>query len=302
MKALICYNPFSGKQKIESKLDYIITKLKTKYEVVDVFRSLEEKTITLYIESFGSNYDLILVCGGDGSLNEAINGLMHIEKRPKLAYIPVGTVNDVGHMLKLNKSLKKVLKIIVDGNSTKMDVCQLEDKYFIYACGVGKFTNVSYDAPSKLKRHVGKMAYFLEAAKELQKDDTITLEINTNNRIITGDYYVMLALNSKRIAGFRLYRSVKPKLNDGIIDLTLVSKARYRMSIVYLVSFFLFGDRIKNGVETIKINEATIRSNKELSFNLDGEFAFKKKEVKLKVINKAVDIIVSKKTKKKYFL
>ncbi len=301
VQALICYNPFSGKQNFEDNLDYVVKRLKEKYDEVDIFRSINVKTITTYITSFGSNYDIILVAGGDGSLNEAINGVMKLEKKPTLAYIPVGTVNDVGNMLKLKKNIKGVMDTILAGNKVKMDVCQIQDRYFIYAAGVGSFTNVSYEAPSKLKKHLGRMAYFLEAAKELKADETMNLEIELPEKKYTGKYYVLLALNSKRIAGFSLHRYIHPKLNDGIIDFTMLTKAKFKMSIIYLIFFFLFGDRWHNGVETIRTNHIRIKSDIPLSYNVDGEFAFSEKEVEIKVIKQAINIIVSNKVKKKYF-
>lgn len=301
MRALICYNPFSGKQSFEKNLNYVVKRLKTKYEEVDAFRSLDEKSITTYIKNFGEKYNLIIVAGGDGSLNEAINGLMTLTNRPKLAYIPVGTVNDVGHMLKLKKSIKGVMRIVLDNHSELLDVCKIQNKFFIYAAGVGNFTNVSYDAPSKLKKRLGRMAYFFEAIRELQQDETINLTIETPTAKFSGKYYVMLALNSKRIAGFSIHRKRPTKLNDGIIDLTLVSKRRFRLSIFNLASFFLFGDRAKSGVTSIQVSKVRILSDKELSYNVDGEFAFKTDNVTLEVYQKAIEIIVNKKIKKRYF-
>lgn len=301
MKALICYNPFSGKQTIEKKLDYIIKRLKTKYNVVDCYRSLLEKSITTYIKNFGHNYSLILVAGGDGSLNEAVNGVMSLEHKPTIAYIPFGTVNDVGHMLKLNKNIRKVMDIILSSEPVKMDICKIYDRYFVYASAVGNFTNVSYKAPSRLKKHFGKMAYFMEAARELKADETIYLTLENDTLKLVGKYYVMLALNSKRIAGFRLYRNKPPKLNDGLIDITLLKKQKFKTSIFYLIFFFLFGDHLKRGVETICVNNIKITSPTPLSYNVDGEFAFSTNEVEIEVVHEAINIIVNNKIKKNYF-
>ncbi len=301
MQALVCYNPFSGKQKFERHLNYVVKNLKLKYEKVDVFRSLYAHTITHYIISFASNYDLLVVVGGDGSLNEAVNGLMNIKKKPVLAYIPMGTVNDVGHMLKLKKNIKGVVKIILEGHSTKMDICKIEDKYFAYGCGIGKFTNVSYDIPLKLKKKFGRMAYFIEAAKHLQITEQMNLEILANDVTIMDDFYVVLALNSRRIAGFKPHRHIKPKLNDGVIDLTLISKAKLRLSIFNLIFFFLFGEHYKLGFKNLRISNCKIISDEEVAYNVDGEYAFKKKEVNIEVCKQAIDIIINKKIAKKYF-
>lgn len=302
MKALICYNPFSGKQNFEKHLNYVIKRLKTKYDEVKVYRSLYEKTITTYIKGFGNSFDLIIVVGGDGSLNEAINGLMTLVKRPPLAYIPMGTVNDVGHLLKLKKNIRGVLNIILKGKTTKMDVGKIEDRYFAYGCGIGKFTNVSYDVSMKLKKKFGRLAYFIEAAKHLQTTEKMNLKIYCNDEEISEDFYVVLILNSARIAGFRPHRVIKPKLNDGIFDLTLVSKAMMRLSIYNLLLFFLFGEHYKKGLKYRKMTTCRIVSEEEIPYNVDGEYAFSKKEVTIEVIKEAISIIVNEKVLKKYFI
>ncbi len=302
MKALICYNPFSGKQKFEKYLNYVTKKLKTKYEEIQVFRSLYEKSITAYITNFASYYDLVIVAGGDGSLNEAINGFMNLEVRPVLAYIPVGTVNDVGNSLKLKKNIKGIVRIILNGKAVKIDVGKIENRYFLYGCGIGKFTNVSYDAPKTLKKRYGRLAYFIEAAKHLKDNEKMNLKIEVDGEEISEDFYVVLILNGTRIAGFNPRRKIKPKFNDGIFDLTLVSKAILRLSLYNLLFFFIFGEKYKIGIRNLRINKCKITSEEEIAYNVDGEFAFSKKEVTIEVVRRAISVVVNKKTMRKYFL
>ena len=301
MKALICYNPYSGKQAFERDLPYVNLRLKEKYDEVIVFRSVAPKSITTFIKNFAVDFDLILIAGGDGSLNEAINGIMTLNYRPKIAYIPYGTVNDVGHMLKLNNSIEKTMDIILEGNKVEMDICKIDDRYFTYACAAGSFTNVSYEASSRLKKTFGRMAYFIEAAKEISLDQRMNLTIETNDQVITGTYYVVMALNSKRLAGFRIHRREKTKLNDGIIDLTLLSMAKFKMSVFRLIFFFLFGEKYKYGMDYIKTGKFKLKSDKPLNFNVDGEFAFTANEINLEVCPRAIDFIVNKKVYKQYF-
>jgi diacylglycerol kinase family enzyme len=68
-----------------------------------VFYPSYPKEITFYLRENGFRFELLVLCGGDGTLNEAINGLMNLIDKPKLLYIPSGTVNDVSKALKLNK-------------------------------------------------------------------------------------------------------------------------------------------------------------------------------------------------------
>ena len=119
MRALIIYNSFSGKNKITKKIDYINKRLKEKYNVIDVYESKYKNDIKNHILVYANNYNVIIIAGGDGSLNEAINGLVLLKSKPMLGYIPMGTCNDLGHSLGLKKKLAKTLDIILDNKVDK---------------------------------------------------------------------------------------------------------------------------------------------------------------------------------------
>lgn len=305
MKCLIVYNPFSGKQKFIKHKEYVKKRLLEKYEEVNIFRSIAQKSITQYIASFGMFFDTLVACGGDGTLNEAINGLMQIpeDKRPTLAYIPSGTVNDVGHMLKLNRNITKIVDLILYGEPTKMDVCKIANHHFIYAAGVGKFTDVSYKASKKMKRRFGRMAYFLEGLRSITAEETIEMELTFNDveERVGGKYYVVLALNSRHIAGFKLHRKKPTKLNDGLIDITMLDSSRFHFSIINLAAFFMLGDFWTSGVTTYQCSKVKLKSKQELSYNVDGEYACKSDDVEIEVVPQAINIIVHPKAKKRYF-
>lgn len=302
MKALVVYNPFSGHQKLNKKIDFIKNGLKKKYEVIDVFSSTCEKSITSHLASCANNYDLIIVSGGDGTLNEAVTGMVMASSKTKLAYIPGGTVNDVGNLLKLSKNVKKGLWNALHGRDVYLDVCKINDRYSIYAIGAGKYTDVSYKARRGVKRAFGKMAYFMEAALQFGAKRQMDLEITADGNEISGKYYVILGLNSQRIAGFRLYRRKPVYLDDGKIDLTLIEKNIGGLTWPRLALFFIFGDHHKKGIKTLSVSNVNIKSNEDIDFNTDGELAFSSKEATITVLPKAIHMIVSPKIKHKYFL
>ncbi len=292
MDCLIAYNPYSGKEKFIKHKDYVINRLKEKFTKIDVFCSDAQKSITKKIKEYGSLYKCVIICGGDGTLNEAINGLMLIPAslRPILAYLPFGTVNDVGHMLGLNKNIKKTIDNILNLDYVDMDVCRLNGKYFTYAAAAGKFTSVSYEAKKSMKKHFGRMAYFLEAFKKLKDKEKIKVKIEIGDKVIEGSYYVI-----------NLYRRNPTKLNDGLIDLTLIETKKLNFSFINLGMFFLFGDHWKKGITSISTNSFKIISENELAYNVDGELAFNSSIAECIVIDKAVKIVVPKKIEKKYF-
>lgn len=300
LRALICYNPRSGKQKVGKNLSYIKEKLAIKYSQIDVYQTTGVGSLTTHLKQYANEYDLLLISGGDGTFNEAITGIIEADSKTKIAYIPGGTCNDVGTMLSLPKNIKKAIKLIIEGDSVLMDICQANEKYFAYVFGVGKFIDISYVTPSHLKRRFGRMAYFYYGIKEFVQHINMHAKIETNGQIFDDDYYVILGLNSNHVAGFKIFRKKQIKLNDGNFDLTLIQKKG--VSWPRLFRFMLFGDlAVKYGITTITTNEVKISFQEEIACNTDGEFAFKRKDLILKSKKEAINIIVPKKIKNKLF-
>lgn len=302
MKALICYNPKSGKQKVGKNLEYIKKRLLTKYSIVDVYTTTGPKSIIPYLKDNARNYDLILISGGDGTLNETITGIMQQEARPVISYIPGGTCNDVGSMLHLKKKIKKALDLTLNGEVVKMDICQANDKYFAYVVGAGKFIDISYVTPHSLKKHFGKVAYFLYGAKELNSHRKYHLTFEFENQKREGNYYLFLGMNSDHVSGFHIFRKKHIKLNDGLINLTLIP-ANGLASFPKLISFMLRGERafFKYGIEHYTVSSVNVKSAEEIDFNVDGELAFITNECDIKVLREEVRMVVPKKTKERYF-
>lgn len=302
MKALICYNPKSGKQKVGNNLDYIKKRLKTKYENIDVYTTTGPKSIVGYLKENAKKYDLILISGGDGTLNETITGIIEQESRPVISYIPGGTCNDVGSMLNLKKRIKKAMDLTLSGEVVKMDICQANNKYFAYVVGSGKFIDISYVTPHKLKKRLGKVAYFLYGAKELNSRKKYHLSFEFDGTKKEGNYYVFLGMNSDHISGFHIFRKKHIKLNDGLINLTLIP-ANGLASFPKLITFMLRGERafFKYGIEHYTVSEVDVKSSEAIDFNVDGELAFVSDECHIKVLKEQMRIIVPKKTKEKYF-
>ena len=297
MKALVVYNPFSGKQKLHKNLDYLKEKLSLKYDV-DVFCSCGEKSITNYLIDNAKNYDLIVTSGGDGTMNETVTGILKSNSSPALAYIPAGTMNDLAHMLELKKNIKKAVNIILNGEVAHMDVCKVNDSYFTYAAAAGKYTDISYKANHGLKKVFGKGAYYIQMIPEFSKRTKMNLKLTFEKQVVEGTYYVVLVLNTIRVGGFKFYRRKRVLLDDGIIDVTLIRK--HHVTWPRLLNFFLRGDKAKDS-QTYHTNHFTIESDEKIQFNTDGEFSQVDDHFEIKVLKKALKIVVPKHIKETLF-
>ncbi len=299
MNCLVVYNPYSKKNKIEKNNDYIRTRLSVKYSVVDFYKTEGVKSITNYLELNSSNYDLVIVSGGDGTVNEAINGLAKSNYKGSFSVIPSGTCNDFSTLLKYSKNIKKQLDNILEGTQVSLDICKLNDTYFTYGLAIGKYTDVSYKADRRIKRLFGRLAYFITGFKEFYKYTRLDLDLEIDGTKISGTYYTVLVLNSDKVAGFKIKNNVK--LDDCLIDVVLIEKNLKGISWPRLAYFFLFGSKKAHKIKSYKARELKIKSNALLDINADGELASTTNEAIIAVLNKKINIIVNEKIRNKYF-
>ena len=300
MKALVVYNAFSGKSKILKKIDFICEQLKTKYDVVESFSSTGPKSLTDYVTYNGSSYDLIVAAGGDGTVNEVVNGVMKLENRPTLAYVPVGTCNDVGKSLGLKRNVKKTMKIILE-NKAFLDVNKIYNQNFVYGFAAGNFISISYKTNQKMKKKFGIFAYYIEAVKHVGEDESITINIDADGKKYSGDYFLFLATNSRYLASFKLHKKKRIYLDNAKLSVTLIKKKNRLINLIDLGLFLLIGEAYNHNIITFEANKLAITSNKAIRYNTDGEKSPKIDKLEVQVLPEQIDVIVSKRVLKRHF-
>lgn len=240
MKAAIIYNPTSGKQfntdKVRKQFLNILTEAKYEANFYVTEYHLHAKKI---IKELSDDTDLVLVVGGDGTLNEVISGNCEREKQLLISPIPVGTTNDVCNMLGYGKNILTNLRNALNGEVKNLDIYAINGHPFIYVVGFGKFTNVPYDTKREKKKKWGYLAYVMEGVRSFFNKDTLyelTYEVESGK--YTGLYSFISVSNASRIAGFNnVFKDVK--LNDGKIEVLLsniVKKKDLIRSLYFLAS------------------------------------------------------------------
>ena len=299
MKYLLMYNPVSGRQSFKKKL-HIVKQFfdKTEHEL-DVYESTKEHDLMHQATSVASNYDVFLVAGGDGTVNEVINGLMQVEKKPIIGILPGGTANDTAAMLGIPRNTKKALKMIMSEEPVLMDINQMNDRYFVYTAASGVLSKISYDVSRRHIHKYGYLAYVFEAMKDLGKDYKYPLHIEYNNQTLELECMMALGIASRRVGGLWLLNFANSKLNDGLFELRIFERHR-QFRIFRLVSFFLRGGRKLKEDYHLVSDHFKITTNDDVNWNADGEFAMKG-SIEIKVHQKVLPIYVSSRIKKRSF-
>lgn len=273
-KMLFVFNPHSGKAQIKNHLCDILDIFTQGGYDVTVRPTQAPLDAYETIKSTAADYDLIAVSGGDGTLNEAVRGLMTYEPdvRRRLGYIPAGTVNDFASNLGIPKNMVEAAQIITDGKDVKCDIGELNGKTFNYVAAFGAFTDVSYDTPQNVKNIFGHTAYIVEGMKRLPKMETTHVRLTYDGNFIEGDYLIGLVLNSTHVAGMELKDYYNVNLNDGIFEIALIELPESLMQIGSIINTIMNGGTEGNGFKIIHAANMSFEMDSKVKWTLDGEY------------------------------
>src|SRR5690606_2846347 len=151
-KARVIYNPTSGRETFKRYLPEVLAKLEDAGYETSTHATTGKGDATVAARyAVENDFDLVVAAGGDGTLNEVINGLAKAERRPRLGIIPAGTTHDFARSLRIPRDISKAIDVIVSGQTVPIDIGQMNDRYFINIAGGGQLTELTYEVPIKLK-------------------------------------------------------------------------------------------------------------------------------------------------------
>ena len=295
-KLLFVFNPRSGKGRVKTHL-FSVTDIFTKAGyIVTVYPTQRPEDCREIIKGSGSSYDLVVVSGGDGTLNEAVGGMLSLpgESRRPIGYIPAGTMNDFASSNSIPKTMPKAAEAIVNGKRVLYDTGELNGKDFIYVAAFGAFTDVSYDTPQNSKNIFGNMAYIIESIKRLPSIEEIHVSIKTaEGAEIDADVFICLIVNSVSVAGFNFGEFYDIDTNDGVFEIILIPKTENIIDIASVIASIKNGEREKDGVRVISTSAAEITTDMPVRWTLDGEFGGETNTASFKVNHSAVEFIMN---------
>lgn len=296
-KLLIITNPRSGKAKIKNDLLKIIQIFSDADFDVTVYPTKRQGDATIKAQSLTEGeYDRIVVCGGDGTLNEVITGIMRKGLRCTLGYIPYGTLNEWSSSLNISRSPAIAASDIVTGCETDLDIGKFDDKYFSYTASFGAFTEASYSAPQEIKNVLGQAAYFFEGIKSLSNIKPIHLKFKCDGREIEDDFLFGAVSNSMSVGGIVKFNDSVVKLNDGKFEILLIKNPTTILQFQSIVDGILRKDLSRDGIEFFHTHEITVTGGADVPWTLDGEFSEGKDSITLTNIPSALHLIVPNNT------
>ncbi len=297
-RARIIYNPISGREKLKPKLASIIEMISNKGFVVEVYPTkCEGDAVKIAKQSCNEKLDWLVVCGGDGTLHEVINGIATESYRPTICYFPAGTTNDFANSIGIPTNIDNAIKLLDDGEAKRIDIGQIGDDYFVYVAAFGVFTNVTYTTSSKLKTVFGQLAYIFSGLAEISKlNKTIDVKINLDGKSYEEEASIICVINSTNVGGIR---NLIPnaRINDGKFDVLIINSknAAILPEVLRSLAVGVRNNIDKNGLIHFETDKLEVLSDTNIEWNFDGEFgAYGSKTITC--LKEHIEIIVPKNT------
>ncbi len=294
-KLLLIVNPCSGRAKMYHELLQVVEVFSKADYAVTVYPTKCKGDATEYASKLLENdYSLIVVCGGDGTLNEVITGLMNASLNIPIGYIPSGTLNEWSSGLNISRNIEQAAKDITANNKILLDIGRFGDKYFTYTASFGAFTAASYDTSQKVKNVLGQAAYFLSGIKQLGNIKATNLKFKYDTGETAGDYLFGAVSNSFSVGSIVKYKKDSVVLNDGEFEVVLIKKPSSILKLSSIINGILKRDFSCDGIEFFRTKKLIVESESPVAWTLDGEFAEADGTLEIANIQNAITFLIPK--------
>lgn len=293
----IIANPKSGRETALSKVIELVKYLsEDQYKIILNFTH-KSYDATEYAKTDDCE-DFIIVCGGDGTINEVVNGIYHSGRDIPLAILQCGTVNDFANALKLPTNVRRFYEMIKRFNTKKIDLGLAGENAFINVAAGGLLTEIAYTVDDDLKAKLGPMAYYIEGAKELLKLNVfnkisgINIKIDCKELSEEEKIVLFIIANSASVGGFRNLVPMA-EVFDGYLDVLMVKAGIGILDLPEFIRALLNGKHVDHDkVIYIKTKDITIKSDEDVVIDIDGERAGKL-PMTFKVLENALTLVIN---------
>ena len=294
---LLIVNPNAGRNGYKDWLsDVLYTFHKCGWRTTVAFTSGHGDPARIAAEA-DSRFRRIVCMGGDGTLSQAINGLMQKprELRPEIGYIPMGTSNDSAQTLGLSRDPLQAAYTAATGQTIPLDIGRFgDDRYFSYVAAFGAFTEVSYETPQDQKNSIGWLAYIIDAMNRLPNLTHRLSRIEFDDGAVEDDFILCAVTNARRFAGFiRLDNTSGVSLNDGLFEVILVRTPETVLKVGPIFSDIMANNYDSEYVSLVHSKRVKFTFREPVSWSLDGEDGGLRTEVICENVPHAVQVVVN---------
>ena len=289
---MMIINPAAGKGGFRRALPDALKLLSDAGYAVTMYFTECRGHATELAAQYAGVFPYLVVLGGDGTLAEAIAGLMPLSERPKVGYIPIGTANYVARTIGLPKNdILAGAQRFLDGTPHDFDEGRRDGGYFNYVAAFGAFTEVSYATPQEAKKQLGEAAYLLGAVKSLSTLKSRHVTVEYDDGVLDGEFLYGSMSNSYSVAGFIDLPREEIGLGDGLHELVLVKKLPNAAAFATLATKVLSHDLSSEYIIIKHTRRARFVFDEPETWTFDGENGGAHSEISFENCPQAIKLV-----------
>ena len=291
-KMLFVMNPYAGMRRANRYLSDIITLFNRADYEVTTYMTAGPGDAAQVVEQYASNMELIVCCGGDGTLNETITGVIRAGADCPIGYIPAGSTNDFAASLKLSTNVMQAAQDIVEGQPIPYDVGRFCDRFFSYVASFGAFTKSSYSTSQSIKNALGHTAYVLEGISELSQIRKVHIKMELEEETVEDDFIFGAISNSTSIGGVLTLDPKIVDMADGLLEVFLVRAPKNLTEITECIQ--ALQSQRYNDCNMITFGTARnirVFADESMPWTLDGEKFDGQAEIEVENMHRAIRLM-----------
>ena len=290
-KMLFVMNPYAGMRKANRYLADIIALFnRADYDVTTYMTAGPGDAIEV-VERKAREMDVVVCCGGDGTFNETISGILRSGCDVPVGYIPAGSTNDFATSMKLSSNIMQAAADIVVGEPQRYDVGRFGNRYFSYVASFGAFTRASYSTPQSVKNALGHTAYLLEGISELSQIKKEHVRLELDGRVVEDDFLFGAISNSTSVAGILTLDPRKVDMQDGKFEVLLVRSPVDISEISECIRAVQKQEYNCSMITFCSAEKIRVYASPDMAWTLDGEKEEGHEMVEVENLHHAVQII-----------
>lgn len=291
-KMLFVMNPNAGQKKAGKALAQIVGIFNQAGYEVTVFMTAGPGYATELVRNRASDADVVVCCGGDGTFNETVAGVISSGAQVPMGYLPAGTTNDFAANLKLPTDLAAAAEVVVRGQAHPHDVGRFNRRFFAYVASFGVFTRTSYSTPQTMKNLLGHMAYVLEGIQELSqiKKERIRFELDEGT-VIEDDFIFGAVCNATTVGGVLNLDPNLVDMADGKFELLLIRYPKDVLEVSECIRALKTQDYSSRMLFFTSTTGMYVTCPPGMSWTLDGEQEQGNEQVRIQCQHRAIQLI-----------
>ncbi len=288
---LFILNPMAGMRRANRYLPDIIGLYNQAGYQVSVHITAQSGEASRIAALLAPKMDAVVCCGGDGTFNEVVNGILQSGIQVPVGYIPAGSTNDFATSLRLPTNIMAAARRVLEGTPRKLDIGSFDGRYFSYVASFGAFTRASYATPQNVKNALGHTAYLLEGIQELSQIRKLHVKLELDGIPYEDDFLFGAISNSTSVAGILTLDPKQVDMCDGKFEVLLVRAPRDLAEIRECIQALQIQKYNCSMITFQTASHVRITGTEELTWTLDGERAETNGAVEIHNLHEAITIL-----------